>query len=74
MLDFGLNLVYKLIFTKQRVNLSKLKNQLVLICECKMANDILELIKNKSLREKFINIGKVEAQKYLDNSIQELVE
>ena len=72
MLDFGLNLIYKLIFTKQMVNLEKLNNQLIIVCECKMANDILELLKNKKLREVFINKGKDAADKYLNNSIQEL--
>ena len=69
MLDFGLNLIYKLIFTKQMVNLEKLNNQLIIVCECKMANDILELLKNKKLREIFINKGKDAAEKYLNNSI-----
>ena len=69
MLNFGISLIYKLIFTNQMENLEKLKNQLIIDTEGKMVNTILELVKNKDLRKKIINDGEKQAEIYLNNSI-----
>tara|TARA_B100000674_G_C37888312_1_gene937699 strand:- start:363 stop:1217 length:855 start_codon:yes stop_codon:yes gene_type:complete len=69
MLYFGINLIYKLIFTRQMINLEKLNHQIVIKTECKMANKILELVKNKKMREEIINKGKIQVENYLNDRI-----
>lgn len=72
MLNFGVSLIYKLIFTSQLENLEKLKNQLIIDTEGKLVNTIIDLVKNKNLREKVINEGVEKATLYLNDSIQKL--
>tara|TARA_Y100001970_G_C14229299_1_gene857615 strand:+ start:231 stop:1103 length:873 start_codon:yes stop_codon:yes gene_type:complete len=74
MLNFGISLIYKLIFTSQLENLEKLENQLIIDTEGKMANTIVELVKNKNLREKVINEGEEKAKLYLNDCVQKLDE
>ena len=67
MLNFGISLIYKIIFTNQMENLEKLNNQIIIDTESKMVDKIIELVKNKELREEVINKGKNLSEKYLNN-------
>ncbi len=69
MLNFGISLIYKLVFTNQMENLEKLNNQFIIDTEGKMVNTIVELVKNKNLREKIINEGRRLSKIYLNNGI-----
>jgi len=57
MLEFGLSLIYKIIFSRQNT-LGKLKNELIITCESAGIGGIFEMIKNKELRKKKIDEGK----------------
>jgi NTE family protein len=65
MLNFGISLIYKIIFTNQMENLKELKNQIIIDTEGKMVNTIIELVKNKDLREDLINNGREFSEIYI---------
>ena len=67
MLNFGISLIYKIIFTNQMENLKILKNQIIIDTEGKMVNTIIELVKNKGLRKEVINEGRRLSEIYLNN-------
>lgn len=69
MLNFGISLIYKIIFTNQMENLKNLNNQFIIDTEGKMVNTIIDLVKNKNLREKIINEGRRLCKIYLNNCI-----
>jgi len=58
-LEFGLSLIYKIIFRNCRKTIGILKNEIVIPCETIGLDGIFEMIKNKDLRRQKIEEGKL---------------
>ena len=65
-LNYSINLLYKIVFEKQKKQLKNLKNQLIITTPCFNFGKIKNILKNKEKRIKIINAGKNYAYIYLN--------
>jgi predicted acylesterase/phospholipase RssA len=70
--EFGTDLIFKIVFSKQKKLNNKLKNQVTILTKGKGLDGIFKLIKNKGKREEIINTGRVYGEEFLDNRLNKL--
>tara|TARA_B110000967_G_C18875697_1_gene558143 strand:+ start:404 stop:1276 length:873 start_codon:yes stop_codon:yes gene_type:complete len=67
-LEFGLSLIYKIIFRNSRKTIGILKNEIVISCETIGLDGIFEIIKNKDLRRKKMDEGNMVSSTFLETT------